>query len=212
MYVGIPTLLVATMVAGLFAQPAKHPAEHGEKLDAQASESVQTPEMVIKTWPAHVRVTALAMISKYGEPGFSSKDALVWYNNSPWQKTVVYRKARPRSGGTRDQACLEQTVGYEVPDDKVAALKLFDGRIKIDRTNGELSSRSASESLNFLALNLADDIVSYRRSVKGARDFYRHAVRLSQSGKHSMYLDGLLFEVHNGRRPDPEDVKFPERP
>jgi hypothetical protein len=108
----------------------------------------------------------------------------------------------------RDKDYLEQTVGYQVPNDKVNALKRFDKRLDVNQTAGELSSRSESESMNILALNLADEIVNDRRSVEEARDFYRETERLSRSGKSSRYIDGLLFDVRNDRGSDPEEVKM----
>jgi hypothetical protein len=177
-------------------------------LQAQPSpRSSETPETIIRDWPERARLIAQVMFDEYGQPNRMSSEALVWFNNGPWQKTIVYRKALPNPPGLQGEIYLEQSVGYEVPDDKIGALKRFDRRVSVDKTKGVLSCRSASERLNFLALNLADDIVNYRRSVKDARDFYRRALRLSMAGKTIMYLDTLLFQVHNGASPDLGEAK-----
>ena len=210
---GLAALVVAAATVALFAQPQTTPSGNPERMETQSSQSAQTPETIIKDWPERARSIARTMIEKYGDPDRISDDVMVWYNNSPWQKTVVYRKAWPHSIMMRDKDYLEQTIGYQVPNDKVNELKRFDKRLDIIQTSGELSSRSESESMNILALNLADEIVHDRRSVEEARDFYRETERLTRSGKSSKYVEGLLFDARistNSRRYEPEDVEMRE--
>jgi hypothetical protein len=210
---GIFSLLVVAAAAGLFAQPGAQPTVNMERMETQSSRSAQTPETVIKDWPDQARSIARAMIEKYGEPDRFSGKAVVWYDNAPWQKTVVYRDAWPHSITMRDKDYLEQTIGYQVPNEKVNALRRFDRRLDVNRTSGELSSRSESESMNILALNLADEIVNDRRSVQDARNFYRKTARLSRSGKNSLYLTEFLFELHADRNSNPEGIIFvPQKP
>ena len=47
--------------------------------------------------------------------------------------------------------------------------------------------------MNFLALNLADEIATGKRSVEEARDFYARVETLSRAGKSSAYTENLLF-------------------
>ena len=148
---------------------------------------------MIQIWPGRPRSTARALIAKYGEPSRFSDNDLVWFKNGPWKKTVVYRSAP--QGFMHAKDILEQSINYVVPDAKIAALKSFDGRIKFDKTNKELSSRAENENMNFLAMNLADEIVNDKRSPDEARDFYRKTLKLSESGKSSAYTDGFLFPL-----------------
>jgi hypothetical protein len=159
----------------------------------ETSAAVKTPETAVRDWPERSRSTALALISKYGEPSSFDDNTLTWIKNSPWRKTVVYRNAPQGFMHTKD--ILEQTIGYDVPEDKVATLKRFDERLDANKTAGELSSRSETESLNYLALNLADEIVGGKRSVDEARDFYHRMTQLSASGKSSAYMDGFVFPL-----------------
>ena len=168
------------------------------------SAEVKTPETVIENWPGRSRSTARALIAKYGEPSRFTDNDLVWIKNGPWRKTVVYRDA-PR-GFMHGKDILEQSVGYTVPDGKIAAVKSFDGQLKFDKGNRELSSRAENENLNFLALNLADEIVNDKRSPDEARDFYRRTMKLTESGKSSAYTDGFLFPLSV----DPSSTLNPE--
>ncbi len=159
------------------------------------STSVKTAETIIQGWPSSSRLVAHAMIARYGKPLRFSEDALTWYNNGPWQRTVVHRNSWPHGLGDGDKNFLEQAVAYRVPDNKVDELKRFDPRLEADPVAAELSSRSESESANFLALNVAEEIITGRRGLEAARVFYLNTARLAAAGKGSSYYDGLLFDA-----------------
>jgi hypothetical protein len=152
-------------------------------------DAVQTPETVIRVWPERSRSTARALIEKYGEPSAFDDNSLIWYYVGPWQETVVHRET-PKGADI-----VEQSIFYEVPEKKIPDLKRFQSGLDFDTTNKRLSSRAKSENLNFLALNLANEIVAGKRNAGQARDFYRKTLTLSQSGKSSPYLDGFLFPL-----------------
>jgi hypothetical protein len=206
--VSLGSLALVAAAAGLAAQPGLRPAEDMERLTAQRSSYARTPEKIIEGWPERARGAALAMMEKYGPPNRVSGEALVWYNNGPWQKTIVYRRSRPHSPATRGQDFLEQVIGYQVPNDRINALKRFSERIAVNKAKGELSFRSESESMNFLALNLADEIITGKRSAEDARLFYRDTARLSQSGKTSPYVEGFRFEMFGDKSSSPEYPGF----
>lgn len=172
--------------------PAELPAT--DPAARNASAAVSTPESTIASWPGIPQAVARLLIAKYGEPNTFDDGSLVWYDNGEWRKTVVYRKAPGRFMGLHARDILQQTVAYSVPDAKIGDLKAFDDRIKYDKASGELSAISEDENLNYLALNLADEIVADKRSPQEARDFYRKTLRLSESGKSSAYTGGLLFQ------------------
>jgi hypothetical protein len=172
-------------------EPAEDPALEPALLEKKSDEG--TPEEAIRKWPEGARAAARAMIAKYGEPNRFTEGALVWIANGPWRKTVVYRSSWPSLFGRRGNEYVEQTVAYKVPVEKVNDLKRFDQRLLVNEDRGLLSSRSESEPMNFLALNLADEIVMNKRTVEDARDFYVKTAKLSESGKSSRYMDGLRF-------------------
>jgi len=174
----------------------------------EGTQASQTPESVTAKWPEGARATAREMISKYGEPNRFSEGALVWIDNGPWQRTVVYRNAWPHFLGRKDKDYLEQTIAYRVPAEKIEDLKRFDRRLEINQSRGQLSSRSESEALNFLALNLADEIVNDKRGVDDARDFMAKTESLSRSGKTSRYTQGFLFP----HRAEPQAPARPRSP
>lgn len=190
--------LVLLGLCALFAA-AEQPGPLEPPVRNESSEAVRTPETVTQGWPKAARSEALALIDKYGEPDDFDESSLVWRRNGPWLETIVYREPRPsltRAGGDKD--IVEQSIPYGVPTGKIAALERFDDRLDVDPATGELSARSQSEDLNYLALNLADDIVKNRRSPLQARDFYRRTLKFAASGKTSPYLEGFMFHVQPG--------------
>lgn len=158
--------------------------------------AVKTPQNVIASWPKLARDIAETMIDEYGLPDRYNDDALVWTNNGPWRRTVVFRRPGPRRPGAKNDDYLEQTINYDVSRDDLPYLRRFDHGLKVDRARGELTARSDSEKLNILALNMADQIVKGNWTVADARGVYRMTTRLASSGKTSPYMRGFLFQGH----------------
>ena len=167
------------------------------------SVSGTTPESIILSWPTYSYRLARMMIAKYGQPSEARDTRLVWIDNGPWKRTVVYR-SDPEAGVFRaGKGRLEQTVAYRVPAGKAEALAKYDKGLEVDAEHGRLTSRSDSETGNFLALNLADEVVKGRRAPKEAADYREKLEKLAPSGKSSSYLDGLMF-VRNDEFANPE--------
>lgn len=142
---------------------------------------------VLSDWPVISQTTAEAIIEKYGPPDLAIPDRLSWYDNSPWKITTVYRNPFEHID------VLEQTIGYTVPQDKAPALAKLDVALRLSRDRRELSATSESEETNFLALNLADEVVRERKSPEEARAFYLKTVLQWNAGKSSPYLKELRF-------------------
>lgn len=182
--------LLASVVGYVLAQSGELTQTQGAGTEAAAA-----AETIIQSWPEEVRSLAKVMIERYGAPEAAGEKHLIWYNNGPWLKTVVHRDGFKRAliGKGRDH--LEQIITYRVPANKAAELARFDARLVVDRDAGELASRADSETLNFLALNLADDIVKGQKNADAANIFYEKVKTLEMAGKSSPYLDGLMFTI-----------------
>jgi hypothetical protein len=181
-------------------------AAHAPELRAQPLDDVSSagmpPESLILLWPARSYGLARMMLAEYGQPFEASDHRLVWLENGPWKKTVVYRNPPGESVLGSEAGRLEQSVAYRVPEDKLAALARFDRQIGVDPREGRITVLSNSESVNFLALNLADEVVQGRRTAREAALFRRKLLRLRNAGKFSHYLEGLLF--FRGKAGNPE--------
>jgi hypothetical protein len=143
-------------------------------------------------WPESPRLLARLMIDEYGPPQRVSADRLEWEARWPWKRISV-----DAAWATRP---LEQVVDYYVPDSQLAELSRFAHGLAVYADRGELAARSDSEELNRLALNLADDILTGRRTPEEAGRFFERSVQLSAAGKSSPYLQRLRFEVTPAER------------
>jgi len=141
----------------------------------------------VARWPEGSRMVAEAMIEKYGAPDAVDGAGLTWNGNGGWKRTTVHRL--PEEGSD----VIAQTIGYDVPQERLADLARLDLALKIDEAAGELTATSESEETNFLALNLADEVVKETRTPEGARAYYVQTLRLAGAGKSSPYMRELLF-------------------
>jgi hypothetical protein len=89
---------------------------------------------------------------------------------------------------------VECYIEFHVPPWKVSDLVRFDGSIVVYRTLGEISVRGQDEETNFLALNLAYDIIAGKRSVDDARKYYAQEFLNYQRKAPTPYMKGLKFE------------------
>ena len=142
---------------------------------------------ILSGWPVVSQRTAEVIMEKYGPPDLALSSRLSWYDNAPWKITTVYRDPYEHID------VLEQTVGYVVPQEKVQALAKLDVALRMSRDGRELSATSEAEETNFLALNLADEVVRERKTPEEAREFYLRTVLQWNAGKSSPYMKGLRF-------------------
>ena len=154
---------------------------------SQRSELAQS---VTRDWSEGARLTANRLIEKYGPPDAIASGALAWKNKPPWRRILVWDD--PLGGN------LEEAVSYRVPDGKRAALKALDGIVQVSPDGAELSAQSSGEPNNFLALNIAHEIIRGDMNPADARHFYDKTLDLAASGKTSRYLQGLLFGAGSG--------------
>ena len=156
---------------------------------------MSTVDALMAGWPEEPRQAAATMMRKYGVPQEGSASMLVWNNNGPWKRTILYRDVIAHDFPKPHHDLLEQFIDYEVPEAKFSPLAAFDGSVIAERTKGEVSARCDKEEMNFLALNLANDIVTGKRSIQSARQFYAQTAMAFMMGTKSPYTQGLQFAV-----------------
>jgi len=158
-------------------------------------------ERIIADWKTTPRQAATDLIARYGPPAEATRTRLVWHGNGPWKRTVVVNEEIAHDFPTRHFDCVEQTIDYRVPPDWFSALADFDGSLIADRTPGEISSRCDREEMNFLALNLANELICGQRSIEEARLFL---AEVALAGVHDEYQRGFLFETPRAAQADPD--------
>jgi len=168
-------------------------------------------ETAIGAWPAVPREAARAMIAKYGQPDEISQGWLCWKNNGPWKMTLVHREEVEHNFPMPHKDVLTQAVAMKVPPDKIDELAQFDGSIAVQRTAGCVSVTCDKEEMNFVALNLANDIITGKRSVEQAREMLANTALQVQNGQRPDIAQRLAFTVSTGNTGDP-DARFSADP
>ncbi|MBE7414162.1 MAG: hypothetical protein HS130_02565 [Deltaproteobacteria bacterium] len=157
----------------------------------------------VSNWPEAARSAANQMVDKYGEPDEITPTRLIWRENGPWTETIVHKDVVTHRFPKEHEDTLEQTIAYQVPPDKFDDLAEFDGSVIVARTLGTISAMCDQEAANFLALNLANDIVTDKVTVEEAREQYAEIIQGLMEGEEHPYTQGLEFDVASV-----EDTRF----
>ena len=133
----------------------------------------RTVEQIIDNWPNEPRESAKRLVEHYGEPQEYSESQLTWHGTQDgWRRTVLSKEETPHDCPAHHTDFLEQFIDYKVPVDMFSKLAEYDGSVIAERTKGELSARCGGTSMNFVAINLAHEIITGRRTVAEARAEY----------------------------------------
>lgn len=158
--------------------------------------SVQELEQATNGWPGEQREAIRTLMQKYGPPHEASSNHVYWYDVAQFKKIAVHKEDAQHLFPQPHQDFLEMTVSYRVPPDKIDDLAKFDGSLVVNRTRGTLSAICHKEEANILALNLAHEIITDRKTAEEAREFLARTLQAQKSGQpgeNQNYLTGLQF-------------------
>ena len=151
-------------------------------------------ENILSTWEKRPQEGALKMIRKYGYPQEAIASRFIWYQNTPWKRTIVFRDTVLHNFPTPHVDFLTQTIDYRTPLPLYDEIAKFDGSVYLDRTSGEVSAKCHMEEANFLTLNLFHEIIIGKKSVDEARLFYSDTIeKFIKHNEKSPYLERFLF-------------------
>jgi hypothetical protein len=145
---------------------------------------------VVDGWSRTSALAARRFLAEYGAPDEVRSDHLVWNDRGPWRRTLV-RDVRPALVEGDELGVIEQSLECALLPGQAADVAAIDGRVVFDARSGELTARSDREELNFLRMNLADDVANGRLGVAAARAKFARAVALEESGKVVPEMHGL---------------------
>ena len=153
----VTTVLSAGLVAlGATAQSAPPQTQ---------SQATASADKVIANWKPTPKDVAQKMIGKYGQPQEVTANRLIWHNNGPWKYSELANEEIPHDFPMPHKDALVQAINYKIDPDKADELLAYDGSLILERTKGEIAARCDKEDANFLAINLANDVATGRRSV-----------------------------------------------
>jgi hypothetical protein len=161
-------------------------------------------EQLSAAWPKASKEALKFMTEKYGPPAAMTQEMASWGKTGPWKRTIVFAKEYPHEFPMHHTDVMQQWIDYKAPVDKYDELAMYDGSVVLERTSGEMSARCEKEGANFLALNLAHEIATGKRSVDDARSYYGEQVKAMMSGKPAPYMEKLMFTVPTSGTGDPD--------
>ncbi len=149
---------------------------------------------MLANWPKSAQMAAADMMKKYGPPQEVTATMLKWRNNGPWKYTMISNYETPHRFPAPHPDVMTQAIDYRVPAAMFDDLAAYDGSVTADRTQGHLAARCDKEAANFLAINLANDVVTRRKSVPLARAYYARAISIfKKTGRMDPYMQRLQF-------------------
>lgn len=161
-------------------------------------------DSIIASWPQESRTVALAMQSQYGKPDTTSNDQIVWRDHEPWAEIIVFRNGIPHGYPTPHNDVLAQSIYFDVDADDLETLNNFRANVKADHSRGLLTSKCKDEAMNFLALNLAHDILTGEMSVVEANSVLNEKSRSGNTNDE--YMNSLQFDVGTDMADENRDI------
>jgi hypothetical protein len=171
-----------------------------ELTNASANEA----RSITNSWPLEMRDAAFDMIDRYGQPNEITDAVISWHDELPWKSVKVFGNGVRHDFPYHHIDFIEHTINYRVPVGKYDELAKFDGSLIIDRTKGTISARCDKEEMNFLALNLAHDVITGKKTADEARDVYASTAMKFKKGQSDPYMKELRFIVSPVTLGDPD--------
>jgi hypothetical protein len=178
------------------------------RISASAKPTREMARTVMEGWKDEPKKAADFMIDKYGPPDELTSDRMIWHNNGPWKASILTNEEIPHNFPMAHHDMLLQIIDYRVPVDMYDEVADYDGSVIVERTKGEIGARCDKEAANFLAVNLANDVATKKKTVAEARSFYADAVNAMMAGTMNSeqrdYTSKFVFTTPKTKTADPD--------
>lgn len=158
-----------------------------------STEALAWSQKNLAGWPEATRRLGAQLMTKYGAPVEVTPRQVTWINSGPWARTTLFKEGVAHNFAAPHRNVLEQAVLYKVPLDKLQLLAQFNRSLVVDLARGELVSSSDSEEINFLTINVADDVIKGQRTAEEARIYFAQLVRAKMIKEPEKELRELKF-------------------
>ncbi|MBC7785720.1 MAG: hypothetical protein H7144_17975 [Burkholderiales bacterium] len=189
--IGLGTLTIAQDKSMESGRPELSKME--KPMGAMAKIDKGMAEKMVASWPEASKMACMAMMEKYGPPNEMTPTHAMWMNNGPWKWTCVSSMATEHKFPVAHEDVMEQAIDYRVPPEMVSKIVMYDGSVTVKRTEGLLTARCDKEGANFLALNLAHEIATGKRSVEEARMEYAKQIDMVMKKQPAPLTEKLMF-------------------
>lgn len=190
-----PAERLKTVAVAAMSAVKTQTVDPGEEKATPTLVDAATVEAIIADWPKMSQKGANEIMGKYGLPNEATPSRLIWFNTGPWKRTIVNRDEIPHNFPQPHSDVIEQFIDYHVPPEKFTELAHFDGSVIVERTKGEVSARCDMEAANILAINLMHEIVTGKRTVEEARQFYSETSAAYVLNRPAPYAEAFQFPL-----------------
>lgn len=192
-----------TVAVGVALTGRSMTADHSQPKPAMHQMNKADVEAHLAGWKAKPKEAAMKLIQKYGPPQEMTANRMIWNNAGPWKFTELVNEEIPHDFPVPHVDFLYQAIPHKVVPADADELLAYDGSVILERTKGMMAARCDKEEPNFLAINLAHDIITKKRTVEDARKFYAESMMmLMKDGKPNDYQTGFKFQVATGDQGD----------
>lgn len=139
---------------------------------------------VTESWPLLAREQAQHLVAEHGSPDVAAGDFLEWHKVGEWQSVRVRR-----------DGLVEETVAYQVPQQRAASMQTFDGQLFVDLYHREVTAVGENEEVNCLRLNLMHDVVTGQKTRGQAWERYEWGQQALHWHWPDPYLTQLQFHT-----------------
>ena len=202
---GTTGLTLAGVITGPGMASADQHDENSGSGDGDEDKREEVLEIISGSeWKEKQRTETKNTMDEYGVPDGVTERRLLWYDVDPWKRIEIFRDDVMHDFPAPHPDFFEQFIDYQVPPEKADELMEYDGSIMFERTTGVMSARCHTEWANFLAINLAHDIITDQKSVEEARQAYGEIVQRKMDGESPSYTQDFQFELPEGDQRDPD--------
>lgn len=206
MCIGTAALLSVGVVAAQGTQSDPKMQDQQKPMSKMQSGSTMKAEQVIANWKSAPKAAAEKMLKKYGEPDEVTNMRLIWHDNGPWKFTEIMNVEINHDFPIPHKDAMHQAVNYKIDPSNADEILEFDGSVILNRTAGRIGAICDKEPANFLAVNLAHEVATGKKSVEEARKQYAQSIAmLMKENKMDKYTSGLIFSP-------PANAGFPDKP
>lgn len=159
----------------------------------QIATETRPAKEIARSWSEEQAKIVGTLVDKYGEPDVSGDTMLVWNERGRWKRITATKEAHKHDFPFPHTDFVENETAYKVPPSKAGDLARFDGSIIVRRTDGTIAAKCHDEEANYLAINLAHDVVTGAKSVDEARQAYLDIMIDYRAKKPTPYMEELQF-------------------
>jgi hypothetical protein len=180
-----------------YSQPGTQPGTPGMRDRTQPGMTDRTggqsAAQVIATWPAKQQEAYRKVSQKFGPPDEVSQSHLLWRDKGNLKAIVLMKESTPHLFPAPHEDFLAVCCQRKVPPEKVGELSKFDGSIMVNRTAGTVTSICDTLENDLIALNLANDIITDKKTVEEARQELAKQAMAVKGGQSAPYAMELQF-------------------